>query len=71
MSKPRNAPMEKKQWPQESINPVSREYKIPIIALSKQLQLIPFLFRFNASRLPLTRHQRRASVYRGRDRAKL
>lgn len=61
----------KMKWPQESINPVSREHKIPIIALSKQLQLIPFLFHFNASWLPLTHHQRRTSVYQSRGRAKL
>lgn len=42
----------KMKWPQESINPVSQAHKIPIIALSKPLQLIPFLFHFNASWLP-------------------
>lgn len=45
------------QWgernPQEILNTVSREYKIPGTALSKKLQLIPFLFHFNAPRLPL------------------
>lgn len=56
--------------PPENLNTVSREHKIPSIALSKKLPLIRFLFHFNARRLPLTRHQRPASVYRGRDGAK-